>query len=369
MSVQGMQNALLSIRDELFSAKLHLYLHDESWLTIERAAESHYNSGMEDGQLMELEENVTPLLFRHCYHDGLISEWIVLSSFLPPWTSFADTLIVRSPCSETLKVESYTRWMWCTLYWYFQLTQPTMPTGTKPGSPQKEWKVDIKGGRVYNPYLYEVERRGLIFGSSSSATRSGWDTFYTFNKTFWQLPPEQFYKACGDTLALYPHPLHFIVPTGASRHPLRPKPPASGVTFYKRYIPSLNSFLTFRTACLETDVALLHKWMNNPRVDAFWGEAGPETHQQEFLRKLLEDKHSFPVIGSWKDLAATGKEEQGEEVPFGYFEIYWAKENQLAGYTEIADWDRGVHVLVGEEKFRGYHRVKAWLSSLLHCKH
>lgn len=356
-------------------ARSHLYLHDETWLTVERVSESHCNSGMVEEQNI-LEGNVTPLVFRHCHLDGHISEWSVLTSFPPPCTSFADTLTVRSLCSGTIAVEDYTRWIWCTFYWYFQLGQPCVPSGMKPGTPQQEWKVEIKGGSGYKPILYQVEGQGLIFNSSSSAQRNEWETFYTFNKTFWQLPPEHFYRAYGKSPAVYSHPLNFIVPTSASRHPLRPKPPAPGVTFYKRYIPSLNSFLTFRTACLQTDVALLHKWMNNPRVNAFWGEAGPNTHQQEYLQKLLEDKHTFPVIGSWKDLLTTGsgiekegQQVQAEEQPFGYFEIYWAKEDMLAGYTETTDWDRGVHVLVGEEKFRGSHRVKAWLSSLLHCEH
>ena len=33
---------------------------------------------------------------------------------------------------------------------------------------------------------------------------------------------------------------------------------------------------------------------------------------------------------------------------------------------DVSDWDRGVQVLVGEDEFRGTHRVKCWLSSLAH---
>jgi len=106
----------------------------------------------------------------------------------------------------------------------------------------------------------------------------------------------------------------------------------------------------------HSDVELLHKWMNDKRVAEFWGEAGPQSHQQEFLEKALSHKHSFPVIGCWD-----GK-------PFGYFEIYWVKEDILGKYLggEVDDYDRGLHCLVGEQEFRGPHRVKLWLSALVH---
>lgn len=105
-----------------------------------------------------------------------------------------------------------------------------------------------------------------------------------------------------------------------------------------------------------TDVQLLHKWMNNPRVSNFWGEQGPQSHQEKFLQGNLSSNHSFPAIGLWD-----GK-------PFGYFEMYWVKEDTLGKHLgdSAGDYDRGVHVLVGEEEFRGIHRVKAWITSFAH---
>jgi hypothetical protein len=39
----------------------------------------------------------------------------------------------------------------------------------------------------------------------------------------------------------------------------------------------------------------------------------------------------------------------------------------LARYVpNIGDYDRGFHCLVGEQEFRGEHRVKVWLSALVH---
>lgn len=192
--------------------------------------------------------------------------------------------------------------------------------------------------------------------------------------------------------------------TGNVRHPIRPKFPRQGETFYTRYVPSLGQYLSFRVASLSpkpilhrgpvslpspdhpanntnkplpaamtnlsvsddahpvpttslSDVELLNKWMNIPRVAYSWGETGPISHQQEFLANNLQSGHSFPVIGSFD-----GK-------PFGYFEIYYLKEDKLAahmGGRDVGDWDRGLHVLVGEQEFRGAHRIKVWLSALVH---
>jgi len=207
-----------------------------------------------------------------------------------------------------------------------------------------------------------------------------------------------------------PPPLQYTF-TNDVRHPIRPKPPRQGETFYTRWIPSLGQYLSFRVASLSsrpvmyrgpasdaardsarqghtsssdfsvptvaglslhdkdrdgewtdtlhtTDTELLHKWMNDPRVAASWGEDGPISHQEAFLKHNLTSKHSFPVIGSFD-----GK-------PFGYFEIYWVKEDRLAahltGGTGCGDWDRGFHLLVGEPEFRGAHRVRVWMSALVH---
>jgi RimJ/RimL family protein N-acetyltransferase len=104
-----------------------------------------------------------------------------------------------------------------------------------------------------------------------------------------------------------------------------------------------------------SDVDYLHKWMNDPRVDHFWGESGDKPHQTEFLRRGLKSKNSFPVIGLF------------DGVPFGYFELYWVKEDALGMYVpNVGDYDRGLHCLVGEQEYRGEHRVRVWLSALVH---
>ncbi|KAG6007575.1 hypothetical protein E4U21_005773 [Claviceps maximensis] len=171
----------------------------------------------------------------------------------------------------------------------------------------------------------------------------------------------------------YPPPPLQYVHTNNIRHPLRPKPPRMGEVFYTRFIESIGQYLSFRVASCSplpvpylgpvgpappeqsplqssmTDKELLQSWFRNPRVKQFWGDYAPD-----FLETGLASKHSFPVIGLW------------DGVPFGYFEVYWVKEDILGRYVggEAGDWDRGVHIMIGEEWSRG--RVAAWLTSLVH---
>ncbi|KAJ4295194.1 hypothetical protein N0V90_007204 [Kalmusia sp. IMI 367209] len=179
----------------------------------------------------------------------------------------------------------------------------------------------------------------------------------------------------------YPPPPPQYIFTNDVRHPLRPKPPRQGEIFYTSFgiqqtaptswsrrfthpdphrsnpLPVSDSHLpTVSTLNLTlSDPEYLHKWMNDPRISYFWGESGPQEHQEAFLQNGLKSRHSFPVIGCW------------DGRPFGYFEIYWVKEDKLGRYLpNVGDYDRGIHCLVGEQEFRGPHRVKVWLSALVH---
>lgn len=142
------------------------------------------------------------------------------------------------------------------------------------------------------------------------------------------------------------------VMTDGRRHPRRAEKPTGKV--YGRFIPWLSQVISFRVADLEHDLHMLHRWMNDPRVDAFWNEAGDLEKHRRYLAGILADPHMLPLIGCF-----------GDE-PFGYFELYWAKENRIAPFYDAGDYDRGWHVVVGEDAFRGGRYISAWLPSLMH---
>ena len=250
------------------------------------------------------------------------------------------------------------------------------PYPSRPGSPNRE------GTPLASPRPPDVSMSEASHGLWSSQAHSpGPFASSSHLPTYYPPPPPQYTF------------------TNNIRHPIRPKPPGQGQTIYTRFIPSLGQYLSFRIASMSSrsptyrgptsagqsgnatllsrnsgiassglpslgninlqpcDTDLLNDWMNQPRVAAMWGVDGPLSVQEEFLANGLNDRHSFPVIGCWD-----GK-------PFGYFEIYWVKEDHFGRHltgSDVNDWDRGFHALVGEQEFRGPHRVKVWMSSLVH---
>ncbi|MDJ1156673.1 GNAT family N-acetyltransferase [Chelatococcus sp. SYSU_G07232] len=148
-----------------------------------------------------------------------------------------------------------------------------------------------------------------------------------------------------------PFPPHHVL-TAGRRHPLRAPKPEGEV--YARHIPWLGQTLTFRAATLDADLARLNRWMNDPRVAAVWNEEGDIGKHRAYLAGLITDPHMLPLVGCF------------DGVPFGYFEVYWAKENRLGPFYDAEDYDRGWHVLIGEEAYRGRQWIAAWLPSLMH---
>lgn len=152
--------------------------------------------------------------------------------------------------------------------------------------------------------------------------------------------------------AMRPALPQLYVMTDGKRHPRRAPKPRGLV--YARFIPWLAETISFRVASLDDHLHLLHRWMNDPRVDAFWNEAGDLEKHRTYLSSILADPHMLPLIGCFGDQ------------PFGYFELYWAKENRIAPFYDADDYDRGWHVVVGEDAYRGRRYVSAWLPSLMH---
>ncbi|MBB6489161.1 GNAT family N-acetyltransferase [Rhizobium lusitanum] len=153
----------------------------------------------------------------------------------------------------------------------------------------------------------------------------------------------------GSTRPAYPE---VPVLTNGIHHPQRPPKPVGRV--YSRFIPWLNTQLGFHVADLDSDLEHFHRWMNDPHVAAIWEDSGDLCYHRDFIASRLTDPRTLPLIGTF------------DGVPFGYFELYWAKEDRIGPHYEADGFDRGWHVAIGEDGFRGKAFVSAWLPSLMH---
>ncbi|MCX4028350.1 acetyltransferase [Endozoicomonas sp. SM1973] len=135
-------------------------------------------------------------------------------------------------------------------------------------------------------------------------------------------------------------------------HPQRPPKPTGEV--YSRFDCLVGKQISFRTFDLEKDINRFTDWMNDPRVAEFWEQAWSQEKLEEFIAERQNDSHIIPLIGEF------------DGYPFGYFEVYWVTEDRLAPYYDNEPYDRGIHLLVGEQAFRGPLFFKSWMRALTH---
>ncbi|KXN65828.1 hypothetical protein CONCODRAFT_80679 [Conidiobolus coronatus NRRL 28638] len=161
-------------------------------------------------------------------------------------------------------------------------------------------------------------------------------------------------EAIGGYLKHHPSFSNKPVELDASGVPKRASAPSPGQLLYSRYIPELDNTLTIKVFDMEQNLEDFHNWMNTDRVNEFWQERGSMEYHKSYILNLFDNKSNFPVIAYF----------DGE--PFAYFEFYWAKEALIGKYYEADNFDRGSHMLIGNEKFRGKDRIMAWMPSMCH---
>ncbi|MFC7218621.1 GNAT family N-acetyltransferase [Streptomyces polyrhachis] len=88
------------------------------------------------------------------------------------------------------------------------------------------------------------------------------------------------------------------------------------------------------------DLPLLHEWMNDPAVDAFWELAGP-------VSRLAAHLAQQATAGAGSCLGLL------DGRPMSYWEVYRADLDPLAAHYAARPHDTGVHLLIGAETDRG----------------
>ncbi|KAJ5730226.1 uncharacterized protein N7483_004734 [Penicillium malachiteum] len=154
-----------------------------------------------------------------------------------------------------------------------------------------------------------------------------------------------------------PHLNYVTTSTPMTRrtHPLRSPKPTPGTVVYSRYIPTLDK--TFSLLVLDhqepTHVEFYHQTKKSPTTHAeLYGDSLEEDY--EYLRRQSEDLHKIGLLG------------QFDGTLFGYFEVFWAKEDSLGVVTDAGDFDRGLSGSVGYSAFKSRRWLQVCWSSLLH---
>lgn len=213
--------------------------------------------------------------------------------------------------------------IWLSCYWLF---------ARNPAWQRLVWRLD------------EVPAQTLLSGLLVPTESLG---EYRCERTlFWQLPQPWLGRAMADS-----YPQQMVISDG-KRHPLRAAKPRGEV--YRRFDARLGAWISLRAVEIERDLERFSRWQNSARVARFWEEEGSLEQHRAYLEKLEADPHTLTLIGCFDDQ------------PFAYFEAYWAKEDRIAPFYDTGDYDRGIHMLVGEENHRGPHKVASWLSALVH---
>lgn len=186
-----------------------------------------------------------------------------------------------------------------------------------------------------------ARRRGLLLGEG--------DDLRIERDLFWQLPGAFLRAPSGAGF-----PRHLVMDAQGRRHPVRPPKPEGEV--YRRFDARLGAWVSLRCLDLnlDADLARFNRWQNSPRVAQFWQEEGDLAQHRRYLQTLHDDPRALTLLGCVDD------------EPFAYFEAYWAKEDRIAPFYPVDDYDRGIHMLVGEEHHRGPHKVAAWMGALCH---
>src|SRR5262249_8723192 len=97
-----------------------------------------------------------------------------------------------------------------------------------------------------------------------------------------------------------------------------------------------------RAVDAERDLDLVHTWMNDPEVAAFWELDGPRERTGAHLRKMAGFEFADSYLGVL----------DGE--PVSYWELYRAAlDPALDGHYEALPHDVGLHLLVGASRWRG----------------
>lgn len=183
-----------------------------------------------------------------------------------------------------------------------------------------------------------------------------------FRNSFWQgcaspLGSHSIWTASAKRAVPHVHYVTTSTTTIRRSHPLRPPKSASGSIAYSRYIPSLDKVFSLVVIDHQdpTHVEFFHQSRRTSSPTSDLGMQGDSLEEDyEYLRRQNDDAHTIGLLG------------QFDGTLFGYFEVFWAKEDPLGVASDAGDFDRGLNSSIGYSSFKSRRWLQACWSSLLH---
>ncbi len=111
----------------------------------------------------------------------------------------------------------------------------------------------------------------------------------------------------------------------------------SGVLYTAKL--SSGKILSFERLELEKHLEIFHKWHHQDYISEFWELNQSKDDLKIYIEKLYASPFQVPYI-----LAVDGE-------PVGYYEVYWAYDDRIAPYAHPGQFDRGIHLLIGNTKY------------------
>ncbi|SHG43808.1 GNAT family N-acetyltransferase [Pedobacter caeni] len=116
--------------------------------------------------------------------------------------------------------------------------------------------------------------------------------------------------------------------------------PYPGEVVHKRYFNNGELEIAIRAFNPETDIEILHEWVNMDYTKKFWEMDGPIKDLEEAYIKHLGVDYSHPYIGTLN----------GE--PIFTLELYWAIKDEVGKYYPFHPGDYGFHMLIAPAERR-----------------
>jgi len=107
---------------------------------------------------------------------------------------------------------------------------------------------------------------------------------------------------------------------------------------HEKINPRNGKKISIRKLDLRKDLEVFHEWHNKDFVSEFWELNKSKQELEQYIQDLYDSTYQLPLIVEL------------DNSPIGYFEIYWAYSDRIAPYCDAKLYDRGIHLLIGEEK-------------------